>query len=52
MSCVRAIDFLTSQPDWDGKNVIVQGGSQGGANAIKVTDKTGDSMLVQLSEID
>ena len=23
-----------------------------GANAIKVTDKTGDSMLVQLSEID
>ena len=19
MSCVRAIDFLTSQPDWDGK---------------------------------
>lgn len=29
MSCVRAIDFLTSQPDWDGKNVIVQGGSQG-----------------------
>ena len=34
MSCVRAIDFLTSQPDWDGKNVIVQGGSQGGALAI------------------
>ena len=27
-------DFLTSQPDWDGKNVIVQGGSQGGALAI------------------
>lgn len=34
MSCIRAIDFLTSQSDWDGKNVIVQGGSQGGALAL------------------
>lgn len=34
MSCVRAIDFLTSLSDWDGKNVIVQGGSQGGALAL------------------
>ena len=30
-ACVRAIDYLTSLPDWDGKNVFVQGGSQGGA---------------------
>lgn len=29
--CVRAIDYLVSLPEWDGKNVIVQGGSQGGA---------------------
>ena len=29
--CVRAIDYLCSLPDWDGKNVFVQGGSQGGA---------------------
>lgn len=31
---VRCIDFLTSFPEWDGKNVAVQGGSQGGALAI------------------
>ncbi len=29
--CVRAIDYLCSLPDWDGRNVFVQGGSQGGA---------------------
>ena len=32
--CIRAIDFLTSLPQWDGKNVAVQGGSQGGALAL------------------
>lgn len=31
---VRCIDFLTSLLEWDGKNVAVQGGSQGGALAI------------------
>lgn len=31
---VRCIDFLTSLPEWDSKNVAVQGGSQGGALAI------------------
>lgn len=31
---VRCIDFLISLPEWDGKNVAVQGGSQGGALAI------------------
>lgn len=30
-ACVRCIDYLTSLPQWDGKNVFVQGGSQGGA---------------------
>jgi cephalosporin-C deacetylase-like acetyl esterase len=34
LACVRSIDLLTSLPDWDGKNVIVQGGSQGGALAL------------------
>jgi len=33
-ACVRAIDFLTSLPEWDGKNVAVKGGSQGGALAL------------------
>ncbi len=31
---VRCIDFLTQLPEWDGKNVITQGGSQGGALAL------------------
>ena len=31
VACVRAIDYLTSLPEWDGENVFVQGGSQGGA---------------------
>jgi cephalosporin-C deacetylase-like acetyl esterase len=30
----RAMDFLCSQPEWDGKNLIVSGSSQGGAQAI------------------
>lgn len=34
LGCVRAIDFLTSLPEWDGRNVAVQGGSQGGALAL------------------
>ncbi|MCR8667809.1 acetylxylan esterase [Aestuariibaculum sp. M13] len=31
LGCVRAIDFLTSLPEFDSKNVVVTGGSQGGA---------------------
>lgn len=31
---MRAIDFLTRQPEWDGKVLCVFGGSQGGAQAI------------------
>ena len=34
VACVRAIDYLTSLPEWDGRNVAVQGGSQGGALAL------------------
>ena len=30
---VRAIDFLTSQPEWNGRDVIVHGTSQGGYQA-------------------
>ncbi|WP_320054336.1 acetylxylan esterase [uncultured Acetobacteroides sp.] len=37
LSCIRAIDYLTSLPEWDGKNVIAQGGSQGGALALVAT---------------
>lgn len=34
MGCVRAIDFLTELPEYDGKNLAVSGGSQGGALSI------------------
>lgn len=34
VGCVRALDFLCSLPQWDGKNALVTGGSQGGALAI------------------
>ncbi|MDY4683780.1 MAG: acetylxylan esterase [Prevotella sp.] len=34
LALVRCIDLLTSLPEWDGRNVAVQGGSQGGALAI------------------
>lgn len=34
LGCVRAVDFLTSLPQFDGQNLGIQGGSQGGALAI------------------
>lgn len=34
LACVRCVDLLTSLPEWDGRNVVVQGGSQGGALAL------------------
>ena len=37
LGLTRCIDVLTSLPEWDGRNVIVQGGSQGGALALIAT---------------
>ncbi len=34
LGCVRANDFLTSLPEWDGKNLVVAGASQGGQLSI------------------
>jgi cephalosporin-C deacetylase-like acetyl esterase len=34
LGCVRANDYLTSHPNWDGTNLAVTGGSQGGALSI------------------
>ena len=31
---VRAIDFLTAQPEWDGQHVVVIGHSQGGGQSL------------------
>ena len=30
LACVRANDFLTTHENWDGRNLVVAGGSQGG----------------------
>lgn len=34
LSCYRAVEFLTRREDWNGKAVVVHGGSQGGYQAI------------------
>lgn len=34
LSCYRAAEYLTSRPDWDGKTLVVTGGSQGGMQTI------------------
>lgn len=34
LGCVRAIDFIFSMPEFDGENLAVTGGSQGGALSI------------------
>jgi len=34
LGCVRSIDFIFSLPEFDGKNIAVSGGSQGGALSI------------------
>lgn len=34
LGMARALDLLTSLPEWDGRNLAVQGGSQGGALAL------------------
>ena len=36
LRAVRAVDFLASQPEWDGKTVIAYGSSQGGFQAFAV----------------
>lgn len=36
LSCVRAADYLASRPDWNGKVMVVTGGSQGGMQALAV----------------
>jgi cephalosporin-C deacetylase len=34
LGCLRANDFLTAHPKWDGRNLVVMGGSQGGQLSI------------------
>jgi len=37
MGCLRANDYLTSLPAWDGKNLVVMGASQGGQLTIALS---------------
>ncbi|BCM94259.1 acetyl esterase Axe7A [Abditibacteriota bacterium] len=34
LSCYRAIDYLKTRPDWDGKTLVVEGTSQGGMQSL------------------
>lgn len=34
LSCIRGADFLTERDDWDGRTLVVMGGSQGGMQAL------------------
>jgi cephalosporin-C deacetylase-like acetyl esterase len=34
LSCYRAADYLAQRPDWNGKTLIVSGGSQGGLQSL------------------
>lgn len=34
LAVARCLDLLTQLPEWDGRNLVIQGGSQGGALAI------------------
>ncbi len=36
LSCYRAVDYLRSRPDWDGKVLVVTGGSQGGMQTLMI----------------
>ncbi len=36
LRALRAVEFLKAQPEWDGRNVVVIGGSQGGLQAVTV----------------
>jgi cephalosporin-C deacetylase len=49
LGCIRAVDFLVSLPQYDGKNLAAQGGSQGGALAI--TTAALDSRIKYLAAV-
>jgi len=34
LGCYRAVEYLASRPDWDGKTLVVMGTSQGGQQSI------------------
>ncbi len=42
MRVMRALEFVKSQPEWDGKNLIVCGGSQGGFQSLNAAGLDSD----------
>lgn len=36
LSCYQAIEYLKTRPDWDGKTLVVIGGSQGGQQTLMI----------------
>ncbi len=42
---MRALEYLKSRPEWDGKNLVVNGTSMGGAQAIAAAGLDGDVTL-------
>ncbi len=36
LSCYQALEYLKTRPDWDGKTLVVMGGSQGGQQALMI----------------
>ncbi len=43
---VRALEFLKNQPEWDGKNLVAYGSSQGGAQALAAAGLDSDVNIV------
>src|SRR5688500_17629138 len=48
LSCVRALDYLKSRDDWDGKTLVVMGTSQGGQQALALAGLRPDSVTAVL----
>jgi cephalosporin-C deacetylase-like acetyl esterase len=49
LSCVRAVEYLKSRDDWDGRTLVVMGTSQGGQQALVTAGLCGDSVTAVLS---
>ena len=47
---IRALDFIKAQPEWDGKNLIVSGGSQAGFQALAAAGLDKDVSLCCVSK--
>jgi cephalosporin-C deacetylase-like acetyl esterase len=48
LSCYRAIEYLKSRADWDGKTLVVMGTSQGGQQALVTAGLQADSVTAVL----